>query len=232
MQACRILARLLTYPDLEFMAALPEIEAAILAEPAFGARERAGLLSLARRLRSQDLIEVEEGYVGLFDRVRSLSLHLFEHVHGESRARGQAMVDLLEVYRRQGVELDVNELPDYLPVFLEFLSLLPEPQVTEMLDDAGDVLDALHGRLVKRESAYATVFQALLTMARRKPSEPPAELEDESPEALDRAWEDQAVTFMGAETPGGDSGCSKAQAIVARMTAGEKTTPPPPAGGG
>jgi nitrate reductase delta subunit len=217
MYACRILARLLTYPDPEFMAALPAIEGAILAEPAFGARERAGLLSLVRHLRGQDLIEVEEGYVGLFDRVRSLSLHLFEHVHGESRARGQAMVDLMQIYRRQGVELDVNELPDYLPVFLEFLSLLPEAQAIEMLDDAGNVIDALHGRLVKRGSAYATVFQALLTLAGRAPSEPPAELEDESPEAMDRAWEDQAVSFVGAESPQADAGCGKAQSILARM---------------
>jgi len=220
MYACRILARLLTYPDPDFMAALPAIEGAILAEPAFGARERARLLSLVRHLRSQDLIEVEEGYVGLFDRVRSLSLHLFEHVHGESRARGQAMVDLMQIYRRQGVELDVNELPDYLPVFLEFLSLLPEDRAIEMLDDAGNVLDALHGRLVKRGSAYATVFQALLTLAGRAPSEPPAELEDESPEAMDRAWEDQAVSFVGAESPQVDAGCGKAQGILARMNQG------------
>jgi nitrate reductase delta subunit len=199
---------------------LPAIEGAILAEPAFGARERAGLLSLVRHLRSQDLIEVEEGYVGLFDRVRSLSLHLFEHVHGESRARGQAMVDLMQIYRRQGVELDVNELPDYLPVFLEFLSLLPEAQGIEMLDDAGNVLDALHGRLVKRGSAYATVFQALLTLAGRTPSEPPTELEDESPEAMDRAWEDQAVSFVGAESPQAGAGCGKAQTILARMNQG------------
>ena len=220
MYACRILARLLTYPDPDFMAALPAIEGAILAEPAFGARERAGLLSLVRHLRSQDLIEVEEGYVGLFDRVRSLSLHLFEHVHGESRARGQAMVDLMQIYRRQGVELDVNELPDYLPVFLEFLSLLPKAQAIEMLDDAGNVLDALHGRLVKRGSAYATVFQALLTLAGRAPSEPPAELEDESPEAMDRAWEDQVVSFVGAESPQANAGCGKAQTILARMNQG------------
>jgi nitrate reductase delta subunit len=220
MYACRILARLLTYPDPDFMAALPAIEGAILAEPAFGARERAGLLSLVRHLRSQDLIEVEEGYVGLFDRVRSLSLHLFEHVHGESRARGQAMVDLMQIYRRQGVELDVNELPDYLPVFLEFLSLLPKAQAIEMLEDAGNVLDALHGRLVKRGSAYATVFQALLTLAGRAPSEPPAELEDESPEAMDRAWEDQAVSFVGAESPQANAGCGKAQTILARMNQG------------
>ena len=109
MYACRILARLLTYPDPDFMAALPAIEGAILAEPAFGARERAGLLSLVRHLRSQDLIEVEEGYVGLFDRVRSLSLHLFEHVHGESRARGQAPdgVRVVEL-PRQGLDLGLR----------------------------------------------------------------------------------------------------------------------------
>jgi nitrate reductase delta subunit len=127
------------------------------------------------------------------------------------------MVDLMQIYRRQGVELDVNELPDYLPVFLEFLSLLPEAQAIEMLDDAGNVIDALHGRLVKRGSAYATVFQALLTLADRAPSEPPAELEDESPEAMDRAWEDQAVSFVGAESPQADAGCGKAQSILARM---------------
>jgi nitrate reductase delta subunit len=217
MQACRILARLLAYPDAEMMAALPELEAAIVAEPAFGARERAGLLALVHELAAADLIAAEEGYVALFDRGRSLSLHLFEHVHGDSRARGQAMVDLLELYRRRGLDLAANELPDYLPVFLEFLSLLPADEAADLIDDAGDVLDALHGRLVKRGSAYAAVFRALLAMAGRKPSGPPAEEEDDSLEALDRAWEEQAVTFVGAEAPQAESACAKAESILARM---------------
>lgn len=217
MQAYRILARLLTYPDAEMMEALPELEAAVAAEPAFGARERAGLLILVRQLGAADLIAAEEGYVGLFDRAPSLSLHLFEHVHGDSRARGQAMVDLLDLYRRHGLELQASELPDYLPVFLEFLSLLPADQAAGLVDDAGDVVDALHGRLVKRGSAYSAVFRALLSMAGRKPSGPPAEEEDDSAEALDRAWEEQAVTFVGAQAPQADAACGKAATILARM---------------
>jgi nitrate reductase molybdenum cofactor assembly chaperone NarJ/NarW len=115
----RALAALLAYPEPELIAALPQIRREVAGDR--------GLLGLLGEFDHLPLHELQERYVELFDRSRALSLHLFEHVHGESRDRGQAMVDLARTYASRGVQVADNELPDYLPAFLEFLSLLPAP---------------------------------------------------------------------------------------------------------
>ena len=118
----RALGALLSYPREEIRQALPEIADAIRNSPLIGPRERESLFALIDALRTGDLLEAEERYVDLFDRGRATSLHLFEHLHGEARDRGQAMVDLKRLYERAGYELSSRELPDYLPVVLEYLS--------------------------------------------------------------------------------------------------------------
>ena len=139
----------LTYKALAVLLAYPAAAIQDLARPALQAIEDEGMVpaqirrSLARladELAEGDLFDLQERYVWQFDRTRSLSLNLYEHVHGESRDRGQAMVALLELYRSKGVELSANELPDNLPVFLEFLSLLPEPEAASLLGEAAHVL--------------------------------------------------------------------------------------------
>ncbi|WP_428028564.1 nitrate reductase molybdenum cofactor assembly chaperone, partial [Altererythrobacter sp.] len=149
-----------------------------------------------------DLYDLQERYILLFDRSRSLSLHLFEHIHGESRDRGQAMVDLAEHYERHGLVLSAKELPDFLPLFLEFLATRPLPEALELLEQPLHVIAALGERLRKRKSAYAWVLLALESIARGKPSQAVLDellaAPDDDPEdlqALDRAWEDQPVTF-------------------------------------
>ncbi|HET7413141.1 MAG TPA: nitrate reductase molybdenum cofactor assembly chaperone, partial [Pararhizobium sp.] len=122
MLACKALAALLMYPDEALMAALPEISA-VLREAALPPVERDAVLGLVDRIAAKDLLEAQSDYVALFDGAPSLSLYLFGHVHGDSRERGQAMVDLMEDYRRMGLELASDELPDFLPVFLEYASL-------------------------------------------------------------------------------------------------------------
>src|SRR5205823_11381964 len=116
-------------------------------------------------LAADDLFDLQERYVWLFDRTRSLSLNLYEHVHGETRDRGPAMVALLELYRSQGLDLSANELPDFLPVFLEFLSTLPTARAASLLGEASHVLSALGERLHKRASPYRAVFGALSALA-------------------------------------------------------------------
>ncbi|MHA7161546.1 nitrate reductase molybdenum cofactor assembly chaperone, partial [Burkholderia pseudomallei] len=150
-----ILSALLTYPEQPLLDALPEIERALDAQP--GAR--AALAPLVESLRATPLIELQERYVATFDRTPSHSLHLFEHVHGESRDRGQAMVDLLDEYRRHGFEPVGSELPDYVPLFVEFLGAIAgdgdDAHAAHLLGDAIDVLAALGERLARAQSPYA-----------------------------------------------------------------------------
>ena len=106
-------------------AATGEIAAVLAEEGLVPAPLRAAIGALLAELAGRDIYELQERYFALFDRSRTLSLHLFEHVHGESRDRGQAMADLIALYRGHGLEPTASELPDFLPLFLEFLSLLP-----------------------------------------------------------------------------------------------------------
>ncbi|WP_366553021.1 nitrate reductase molybdenum cofactor assembly chaperone [Aquibaculum sediminis] len=221
----RVLSRLLSYPNAEMVAGVGEMRAVLAGEGLVSSRDRQALEPLLTDLESKELLDLQERYVLLFDRSRSLSLHLFEHVHGESRDRGQAMVNLGELYAEHGLEVSDRELPDYLPLFLEFLSLLPPREAAELLAEPAHVVDALHRRLLKRESCYAGVFGTLLGLAAGKPDdealtallqEPDTDPEDR--EALDRAWEETAVTFG----PDPNAGCPQTRDLLARMA-------PPPA---
>jgi nitrate reductase delta subunit len=223
----RALALLLRYPNEEVQALAPAALAAVESEVLVPRPIRRALAKLGEELAAGDLFELQERYVWLFDRTRSLSLNLYEHVHGETRDRGPAMVALLELYRSKGLELSANELPDYLPVFLEFLSTLPDATAASLLGEAAHVLSALGQRLHKRGSAYRAVFGALSAMAAdpadaealaalmAEPDDDPDDLE-----AMDRLWAETAVTFGPA-----DVGCPKADALVGVMHAG-----PAPAG--
>ncbi|WP_205189393.1 nitrate reductase molybdenum cofactor assembly chaperone, partial [Burkholderia sp. LMG 13014] len=141
------LAALLDYPDEALVTALDSIDTHLLAHARLPKTVRAGLDQFLAYVRERDLLTLQENYVGLFDRGRATSLYLFEHVHGESRDRGQAMVDLLQMYERHGLFLNQGELPDYLPVFLEYLSRLPAPDARKLLAETGEILRALAGQL-------------------------------------------------------------------------------------
>ncbi|MBC3884747.1 nitrate reductase molybdenum cofactor assembly chaperone [Undibacterium griseum] len=157
MQIYRILSALLSYPQADLIAALPEIEQALADDP----DSLENLQTLTGYLKQHDLISLQENYVGTFDRTPSVALHLFEHIHGESRDRGQAMVDLIEEYRRYGFEPEASELPDYVPLFLEFLSLVDEETAEKLLGEAIHVLAAIGIRLQRKESPYANAFLML-----------------------------------------------------------------------
>lgn len=221
----RALALLLSYPSPENRALLADASAVLGADTRLPSAVRRAIARLAEDLAAADLYEAQERYVWLFDRTRSLSLNLYEHVHGESRDRGQAMVALLELYRAKGLELSANELPDHLPVFLEFLSTLPDAEAASLLGEASHVLSALGERLHKRQSPYRAVFGALTALAAdpadaqalaalmAEPDDNPDDLE-----AIDRLWAETAVSFGPS-----DVGCPKADALVKAM----HTTPRP-----
>jgi nitrate reductase delta subunit len=193
MKTYKVLGALLDYPTEELIEALPELEAALAHERLLsdGALEHVRCLLAA--LANEDLMTMQERYIDLFDRVRSLSLHLFEHVHGESRDRGQAMVDLMQLYERHGYSVASIELPDYLPAFLEFLSHIPADEARELIAETTHVLESVGARLVRRNSRYAAVFDALLAITG---GEIPADLvrdedirREDDPAVLDAQWQ-------------------------------------------
>ena len=201
----RALAALISYPTEALQAATGEIATALAEEGLVPASQRAAIDVLLAELAGRDIYDLQERYVALFDRSRTLSLHLFEHVHGESRDRGQAMADLIELYRGHGLEPTAGELPDFLPLFLEFVSLLPDDEARTLLAEPAGILQSLADRLVARNSAYAAVFQALAAMANAPDAVVP-DIEQDDPDdlaALDAAWEEAAVHFgPGEQTDG------------------------------
>ncbi len=196
----RVLSQLLTYPRAEMVAAVPEMEAVLAQDKRLNAALRASLNPLLERLEQDDLYTLQETYVALFDRTRRLSLHLFEHVHGESRDRGQAMVDLAALYEKGGLFVAANELPDYLPLFLEFLSTRPWDEAHNLLKDVSHILEQLEQRLVEHGSDYAAIYSVLRTLAGETLSVPKihaGSVQAPAPdfEALDKEWEETVVTF-------------------------------------
>ncbi|AOY01242.1 nitrate reductase molybdenum cofactor assembly chaperone [Jeongeupia sp. USM3] len=158
----RVLSALLQYPEAELIDALSELDAALANAPT---GLRITVAPLLAELAAGDLIAAQEGYVATFDRSRGHSLHLFEHIHGESRERGPALVDLMNAYREHGFEIDANELPDYLPLFLEFLGSVDAATAQDFLNEAVHVIAALAERLGEAESRYACVMNALVALA-------------------------------------------------------------------
>ena len=196
---------LLSYPSAEIRQALPEIGEVIHTSKLVGAHERECLLALAAEIGEGDLLAAEERYVDLFDRGRALSLHLFEHLHGDGRDRGTAMVELKGLYAAAGFELTASELPDYLPVVLEYLSQRDMAEAREMLADCAHILSSIARSLIARQSGYAAVPQALLVIAGKKPVDAAGVKPVREPaEALDRDWAERPA-FADAAAPGAGS---------------------------
>ncbi len=185
MKTFKVLSLLLCYPESDWLAALPELEDALASEADFNGDARTRMAPLFAQLRESKLIALQENYVATFDRNPSHSLHLFEHIHGESRDRGSAMIDLLNEYWKHDFDASASELPDYVPLFLEFLSLLPADEALELLGDAVHVLATIGRKLDANGSPYATAFQvleALSPVEAQELAEPPVRDMDEAME--------------------------------------------------
>jgi nitrate reductase delta subunit len=223
----KALSLLLTYPTTELQHAMPEIGGVLAAETRLTAATRRALRPLVQDLASRDIYDLQEQFVMLFDRSRTLSLNLFEHVHGESRDRGGAMVALLETYREGGFEPATTELPDHLPVLLEFLSTRPFVEAQETLADAAHIFEALNARLIRRESPYGAVFASLLQLAGATADQQAVaalldlpEIDPNDLQALDEVWEESEVRFG----PDPNAGCPASREMLARMNL--PNTPP------
>jgi len=226
----KALSALLTYPTEELRDAAGDIGLVLAQDKHLPANVWPQLSKLMTELATGDLYDLQERYVLLFDRTRSLSLHLFEHVHGESRDRGQAMIDLKAQYEQAGLLVEASELPDFLPLFLEYLATQPLKEACETLGQPAHIFGALAERLRKRKSAYEAVFRALIALSAAKPKddEVSALLQLPDPDAtdlaaLDAAWEDEPVNFG----PGSGDGCK--DGIIARVRGGMRPAPDMPA---
>jgi nitrate reductase delta subunit len=216
----KALSLILSYPTAELQVAMPAIAEALTTDLRIAPEIRTAIARLTDDLAQGDLYDLQESYVMLFDRSRSLSLNLFEHVHGESRERGGAMVSLIETYRAAGFEPATTELPDHLPVLLEFLSTRPFAEAQDTLADAAHILVVLSGRLQRRDSGYAAAFAALSGLAGgngdadavagmlAEPEDDPTDLA-----ALDAVWAETEVTFG----PDPNAGCPQVRDMLALM---------------
>ena len=193
----RVLGALLSYPAAGIRAHFVEMRDILRTEGALNDARRTEIEALIDALAHRDALEVEAAYVELFDRGRGTSLHLFEHVHGDSRDRGPAMVDLAKTYEQAGLYLAEGELPDYLPAVLEFVSTQPPREAVAFLGETAHILTAIFSALQARQSAYASVLGALLELAGEK-AQAVAPVAEES---LDESWEEPPV-FGGCSSQG------------------------------
>ena len=226
MSLLKLVGVLLDYPQDELWQHGDELLAAA-DDPGLSPARRAQLTGFVRELLALDALDAQDRWLSLFDRGRAMSLLLFEHIHGESRDRGQAMVDLIEAYRKNGFALDAKELPDYLPLLLEYLNLRPQEEARDWLQHVSHIIGLLAARAGERESAYAVLLEILVEFAdgkldigalRKRASEEPR---DDTPEVMDQLWEEEAVRF-GTEAP--DDNCPPPTRLPARASTAAAAT--------
>ena len=217
----RVLAHLLSYPDTSLRDHLAEMTTALQGERALRPDRLAELSALMQHLRGARAMDVEAHYVETFDRGRGTALHLFEHVHGDSRDRGPAMIDLLQTYEQAGLYLAPGELPDHLTVVLEYASTQPPAQARAFLRELTHILQAIFSALLRRESPYASVLAAVLELAGERAQA--VKIPDEP--TLDESWEEPAV-FGGCSTQGQASPGQPQPIQIVRAAARQASTQP------
>jgi len=203
MKIFKLISLLLDYPAHSLKEDAPAIFEMIMADDDIKPDTKVAMIDFVEQRSTMDLLDWQSDYDALFERGRNLSLLLFEHVHGESRDRGQAMVDLMDQYKQAGLEIGAKELPDYLPLFLEFLSTQDRPDAQAWLQDVGHILGTLYSRLEARDAGYASLISALIEISKAELDM--AEIEkltsteerDDTFEAIDKVWEEEMVTFSG-----------------------------------
>ena len=232
MRTFRVLSALLNYPTDALIDAASEFLAVLDAEKLVPSACRGSVDALIEEIAVGELYDLQERYGLLFDRSKTLALHLFEHVHGESRDRGQAMVDLKAMYENAGLVIAANELPDYVPLFLEFLSTRPVKEARELLGQTAHIFAALAERLGRRQSRYKAIFDALVAIAAEAPRRDVVDELLKTPDAdpmdlvaLDAAWEEEEVRFgPGAQSQGA---CGH-EGLIAKLRHARRAVNPAP----
>ncbi len=203
MKILKVLAVLLSYPNINVYKNIDELTEVLKQESLLSKKKIKELLFFIEDYKNKDLLELQERFVATFDRSRIHCLNLFEHIHGESRDRGQAMVDLIDMYAKKNLFIDKKELPDYLPLFLEYLSLCDVQEAITSLGDTVDIIALIGGHLKKNKSPYQIIFFALEELSNIKANQfKVAEAienslkEPETLEELDELWQEQEA-FSG-----------------------------------
>ncbi len=197
----RVISRLMDYPTAEVHENVADLKQVLLDSPILSSALKVRLEGWLTDFEAGGLMDIQETYGSLFDRGRATSLLLFEHVHGESRDRGQAMVDLMDLYTSHGFEIDARELPDYIPMYLEYLSYRPREEAENGILDVAHIIALVGARLEERDSGYGLLFRALLDLSQADLSvdefltQASKEERDDSLEALDKIWEEEVVKF-------------------------------------
>ncbi len=200
MRLLKLIGVLMDYPQDELWQHREELLSAT-DDPELSKQRQAELRDFVSILLGTDPLATQDAWLSTFERGRSMSLLLFEHIHGESRDRGQAMVDLIDAYRKNGFDLTAKELPDYLPLLLEYLSHRSPDEARDWLGHVKHIVGMLAARAAERRSPYTILFAILVELAagnldvsvlRRRASEEPR---DDTAEAMDRLWEEEAVRF-------------------------------------
>jgi len=232
MKTFKVLSALLSYPTEALIEAAPDLLTLLDAEKLLPAANRGAVGELIEEIAVGDVYDLQERYGLLFDRSKTLALHLFEHVHGESRDRGQAMVDLKAMYENAGLVIAANELPDYVPLFLEFLSTQPLSEARELLGQTAHIFAALAERLDRRQSRYKAIFDALVAIPAEAPRRDIVDELLKAPDAdpmdlvaLDAAWEEEEVRFgPGAQ---GQGACGH-EGLIAKLRHARRAVGPAP----
>ena len=203
MKTFKLLGLLLTYPEGSVYKASDELLSILRKEAILPEKSINRIAQFLDEQTRKNLMDAQENYVETFDRGRAHCLHLFEHIHGESRDRGQAMVDLSETYASKGLYIDSNELPDYLPLFMEYLSRCTFDEASNLLGDAIDIIAMIGAKLKQRKSPYGEVFEAIEVLSAIKPDKhgikEAMEAAPKDPETLDELDEEwrEAEAFSG-----------------------------------
>lgn len=198
----KIISLLITYPNEEIYNFLPQVNSSLKDENLLNEEVISGIAVFVDFFSQKPLTSWQEHYVQLFDYSRSVSLYLFEHVHGDSKDRGQAMVDLIDLYTENGLHINRPELPDYLPVFLEFLAMQTQSKAMDYLSEIIDIVGFIHRKLEEKNNLYKYLLAAIIQLSDRKPIEARIEkMVSEMPEiSIDEAYEEEPVKF-GNDNP-------------------------------
>lgn len=198
----KILSLLLSYPDASLQEFLQEVEAELQDEALLPAENIDQINSFVNHFSKMDITEWQAEYVQLFDNSRSASLHLFEHIKGDSKDRGQAMVDMIEFYRENGMQLTAKELPDYIPAFLEFLSTLKKSKAAKLLAEPVHIIQRICLALQEKDNPYQHILAAIVKLSARQPDKKATEMviQNEKPLNLDAEYEEGPVEFGGKQS--------------------------------
>ena len=211
----KILSLLLSYPNDELQKFLPLVKKELRDESLLQEDRTAEIAKFCKRFAQLDLTNWQGEYVQLFDYSRSVSLHIFEHVKGDSRDRGQAMVNLMEFYKQKGMHLTAKELPDYIPAFLEFLSTLPVVKSAELLGETVNIMDKINEALSESKNPYSSIFKAIISLSAKQPDKAITRemIKNEKPLDLDAEYEEEPVTFGGAAPSCASQGSSACKSV-------------------